>query len=87
MHFINLAVNYLNRKYGVVSFPENLTRGTSYLKCCFTNKPKLIKTDCDIFLFVRVCVGVALCKTHGEIPDRNGVRCVQDSEDGPLPRQ
>ena len=87
MHFITFAVKFLNRKYGVVFFPENLTRGTSYLKsskkgCCFANKPK--QTVISIFF---LCVGVAFCKTHGEIPNRNGVRCVQDSEDGPLPRQ
>ena len=33
MHFINLLVNYLDRKYGVPinNFYENLTRGTSHL--------------------------------------------------------
>ena len=34
MHFINLLVNYLDRKYRVPInfFFENLTRGTSYLR-------------------------------------------------------
>ena len=70
MHFINLAVIW---KYGVVFFPENLTRGTSYLKsskikCGFANKPKQ-----TVIFFFFFCLGVALCKTHGQVPDRNGV--------------
>ena len=35
MYFMNLVVNYLDRKYEVlinIFFFENLTRGTSYLK-------------------------------------------------------
>ena len=40
MHFINLVVNYLGRKYGVhinIFSLENLTRGTSHLKVTFND--------------------------------------------------
>ena len=44
MHLINLIVNYLYRKYGVLlhNFFENWTKGTSHLNklvFCFTEEP------------------------------------------------
>ena len=43
MHFINLMVNYLDRKYGVSinNFSENLIRGSSHLNALASSRWKM----------------------------------------------